>query len=254
MLIEYKRLESQIKSLQEELSDYPEGKLICTHNNTYYKWYLKDGEKQTYIPKKERKLAEKLAAKKYLSLLLKDLLHEQKAIEFYLKHHNADVGQAEHLLSDMSEYNELLSPFFTPISQELSSWTKSTYEKNDKYPEQLIHKSISGNLVRSKSEAIIDAFLYLNKIPFRYECSLHLGDTLLFPDFTIRHPQTGDLFYWEHFGLVDNPIYCKNMHSKLQLYTLHGIFPSAQLITTYETKEHPLSSELVEKLVEYFFL
>lgn len=72
--------------------------------------------------------------------------------------------------------------------------------------------------------------------------------------FTIRHPKTGEVFYWEHFGLMDNPTYSKNAYSKLQLYTNHGIIPSIQLITTYETKEHPLTAETIEKIVENYFL
>lgn len=155
---------------------------------------------------------------------------------------------------NMSEYKELLSPFFCPVSQELLNWMNSPYERSTKYPEQLIHKTISNHLVRSKSEAIIDTILHINKIPFRYECALNLGQTMIYPDFTIRHPKTGALYYWEHFGLMDDPVYSKNAYSKLQLYTSIGIVPSIQLITTFETKENPLSIETVEKIVSHFFL
>lgn len=254
MLAEKERLKSQINSLQEQLATFPEGKLICTHNGKYQKWYQSIGSTQTYIPKKERPLAEQLATKKYLTLLLSNLLHELEAIDLYLNYYATNVKEPNHLLNAMSEYTDLFSSNLTPMSEELLSWSHSPYERSNKYPEQLIHKTCSGNLVRSKSESLIDMFLYLNKISFRYECSLQLGDTTVFPDFTIRHPQTNELFYWEHFGLMDEPRYCKNMHSKLQLYTSHGIIPSIQLITTYETKEHPLSPELVEGLVKYYFL
>ena len=101
---------------------------------------------------------------------------------------------------------------------------------------------------------MIDMFLYTSQIPFRYECALHLEDTTVFPDFTIRHPKTGALFYWEHFGRMDDPSYYKDVFSKLQLYTSHGIIPSINLITTYETKENPLSSEVIEKIIEHYFL
>lgn len=112
----------------------------------------------------------------------------------------------------------------------------------------------NGHLLRSKSESIIDTFLYLNKIPFRYECALCLKESTIFPDFTIRHPKTGQTYYWEHFGLMDNPNYYKNAYSKLQFYTSCGIVPSIQLIATFETKNHPLNSELVEKIVTHYFL
>ena len=130
----------------------------------------------------------------------------------------------------------------------------SPFEHNEKNPEQLIHKTISGNFVRSKSEAFIAMLLHINRIPFRYECALQLGETTIFPDFTIRHPETGQIYYWEHFGLMDNPAYCKNAFSKLQLYVSGGIIPTIHLITTYETLENPLSSELVENIVQQYFL
>lgn len=96
--------------------------------------------------------------------------------------------------------------------------------------------------------------LYINQIPFRYECSLTLGETTLFPDFTIRHPQTGDIYYWEHFGLMDKPIYIQNTYSKLQLYTSHGIIPTIQLITTYETKDYPMDVDTINKIIQHYFL
>ena len=101
---------------------------------------------------------------------------------------------------------------------------------------------------------MIASYLYTKKIPFRYECALRCGETVFYPDFTIRHPKTGQLFYWEHFGLMDDVDYSKKAYSKLQTYTSHGIIPTIQLITTYETKEHPLSIEAVEEIVNYYFL
>lgn len=218
------------------------------------KWYQSDGHNKKYIPKKNRQLAEQLAAKKYLAFLLEDFAHEKRALDFYLRHYSPSTQQAERLLTDTPGYNELISQFFLPKSQKLSDWINSPYEHNTKYPEQLIHKTSSGNLVRSKSEAMIDMFLHMNQIPFRYECVLHLGETVIFPDFTIRHPETEEIYYWEHFGKMDDPGYYKNVFSKLQLYTSYGIIPSIKLITTYETKENPLTSEVIEKIIEHYFL
>lgn len=202
----------------------PPGKLICTRNENRYKWFQSDGHSSSYIHKKNRPLAEQLAIKKYLSIREKELQHELKALEFYLRHHSESAGQAEQLLLD------------------------------PRYPEQLIHRTASGIYVRSKSEAIISMFLYINKIPFRYEHALELGDIIVHPDFTIRHPVTGEYFYWEHFGMMDDPDYRENTFSKLERYSYHEIYPSMQLITTFETKESPLASDMVEALVKYYFL
>lgn len=251
---EHQRLEQEIHSIQSTLNSLPDGKLICTRNSNRFKWYISDGHTLKYLPKTQRHHAEQLAQKKYLSSLLKDLTHEKRSLELYLQHHNKNVTHTDKFLQENSGFFELLTPYFKPPSKELSIWMDSTYEKNPKFPEQLTHKSVSGNLVRSKSEVLIDTLLYVNHIPFRYECALHLGEITFYPDFTIRHPQTGQLYYWEHFGLMDDPSYSKNAYSKLQCYSTHGIIPSIQLITTFETKDHPLSSERIEKIISDYFL
>ena len=61
-------------------------------------------------------------------------------------------------------------------------------------------------------------------------------------------------FGLEHFGMMDQPSYAARTFSKLQLYTSFQIIPSIQLITTYETQEHPLNTETAEALVRQYFL
>lgn len=244
-------LDDKIRSLQTQINDLPTGNFFCSRNDKRYKWFRSDGEKQIYIPKKERALAEKLAVKKYLSLQLEELQQEKKAIAFYLRHHHTSP-QAKQLLAH-PEYQKLLKPYFS-LSDDFASWVTSPYNHNPLHPEHLIHKTISGNLVRSKSEMLIDMILYTNRIPFRYECGLQLGEAITYPDFTIMHPITGKIYYWEHFGLMDVPEYCQKAESKLHLYISHGILPSLQLITTYETKNQPLEPSLVESIVKHYFL
>lgn len=254
ILKERERIESQIVTFQTQLKELPEGKLVCSHTGNYSKWYQSFGDTAKYIPKRERWLAEKLAYKKYLLLQLDTLYEEKKAVDFYLRHYSRQAYEAEQNFLASSDYKELLIPSLRPFSQELLDWVKSPYKTNPSYAEKRIHTTISGNLVRSKSEVLIDALLSKNKIPFRYECALQLNDIFVYPDFTIRHPQTGKFFYWEHFGCMDDPAYIKNVSKKLQLYASNGIIPSVQLITTYESKEYPLTSKMVEHMMQYYFL
>lgn len=254
ILKEQQRLQEQINTLQKTLEHCPDGKLVCCHYDNRCKWYQSDGHIKTYIPKSNRPLAEQLALKKYLSCLLEDLSQEKKALDSYLRLHCPDSEKSSQLLNDYPEYAKLLSPHFKPASQELSDWITAPYPQNPKHPEHLIHKTTSGHFVRSKSEAMIDHFLYTNRIPFRYECPLSLNDMTFYPDFTIRHPHTGEFYYWEHFGLMDDPSYCKNVSSKLQTYIAHDIIPSIQLITTYETGQNPLTTEVIQKIIDHYFL
>ena len=238
---EQKRIQHEITKIRSQLNKLPPDKLICSHHKGYTKWYVSDGHTKKYIPKSNRKLAEQLAIKKYLSLKLEELNQELLALDFYLRHHKSSFSNADHLLKEFYGYRELLSPFFQPKSQKLQEWMHSPYERNPKHPENLIHETMTDLKVRSKSEAMIVHFLLAHQIPFRYEASLVLGNKTFYPDFTIMHPVTEEIFYWEHFGLMDDPDYAANAFSKLNLFSSHGIIPTVNLITTYETKEHPSS-------------
>ncbi len=251
---EYERLESRIAQVKQELTTLPEGKLICAQGNKCYKWYVSDGHRKTYLPKKERRLAEQLAYKKYLTLLLEELEHEKMAISFYLRHHSSEKNKSASLLKEQAGYQELLLPHFKVASEELSEWMRTPYEKNQNYPEYLIHETMDGNLVRSKSEAMIYHALYLHKIPFRYECALVLGGVTYYPDFTIRNPRTGKTYYWEHCGRMDDDKYSQNVFSKLHSFNMHGIMPGVQLIVTYESGRHPLRQAEVEEVIEKYFV
>ena len=88
----------------------------------------------------------------------------------------------------------------------------------------------------------------------RYERLKNLENITYSPDFTIRHPKSGEYFYWEHFGLMDTPGYSKNAFQKLNIYCQHNIIPTINLITTYETKEHPLISQNIENLIQEYFV
>lgn len=248
---ENKRLTNKINEIQKQLKTMPKGEIQCVRDGDFLRWYLKESGKRTYISKKKRGLAEKLVAKKYLSTLLKSLKQEKIAIEFYLRHHKANL--AEQFLDSSSPYYKLLIPFFNSSNNNYQKWATENYEKNMNYPEQLIYKASSGNFVRSKSEMMIDMYLYMNKIPFRYECALQLGELVIYPDFTTRHPITGEIYYWEHFGMMDDPKYCRNACTKIQTYASNGIIPSVHLIMTFETKEQPLSLEMIEEIIEYYF-
>lgn len=118
----------------------------------------------------------------------------------------------------------------------------------------LIHTTLAGHKVRSKSEVIISNLLYTNQIPYRYEAVLPLKEFTAYPDFTILHPVTNKIFYWEHFGMMDNAPYCDTACNKLKTYCYNGIFPSMQLITTYETSKCPISTDQVQQIITQYFL
>lgn len=187
-------------------------------------------------------------------LLLEELSQEKNILQLFITQSKAIPLKTNALLLETSPYRELLVPYLHPLSPNVLEWLTSPYEKNTLYPHTLIHKSISGNVLRSKSESLIDMALYMKNIPYRYECSLTLDSITFFPDFTILHPKTLKLYYWEHFGMMDDLKYAKDAFSKLQVYNSHGYLPTVNLIITFETKENLLTSDLIEKILQHYFM
>ncbi len=75
-----------------------------------------------------------------------------------------------------------------------------------------------------------------------------------YPDFTIMHPKTGLIYYWEHLGLLDKESYLKENANKLQRFIKNGIIPTQQLIITCETRDHPLDLDYLDNLIHFYFL
>ncbi len=61
---------------------------------------------------------------------------------------------------------------------------------------------------------------------YEYEQELKLASgAVRYPDFTIENDDTGEVFYWEHLGMLHNPEYFRRWQRKLQDYEASGILP-----------------------------
>ena len=247
--------EQEMRQLESLIKKMPKEDLRCAKNGKNYKWFgIKEGDAATYLPKRNRKFAEKLALKKYYVSRYEELSHQVKALKYYERQMKKVEGKADDLLKH-EEWRKLLEPMFSVEREDLKIWMEEKYEGGAGYPEHLVYKGSRGKYLRSKSEVIIDMMLYKYGIPFRYEDKLILDNGIyIYPDFTVRHPITGRRMYWEHFGLMDNQDYRNKACKKIRLYCDNGIIPSIDLIATFETADHPLDVEKVEKIIQEFLL
>lgn len=112
-----------------------------------------------------------------------------------------------------------------------------------------------GELVRSKSEKIIADKLYMMDIPYVYECPLKLNKSnKIYPNFTLINTKTRKEFYWEHFGMMDNPEYSENAIQKISKYQKSGHYLGKNLIATFETSDHFLTPKEIEGIIQEFLL
>jgi len=104
---------------------------------------------------------------------------------------------------------------------------------HDWYEEGKIHRTLTEEMVRSKSEVIIANMLFERNIPFLYEVPLYAPDgTFVLPDFTLS--VQGETWYWEHLGMLDEPRYREHWEKKRAWYERHGF--ADRLIITTETE------------------
>ena len=237
----------KIKRDKALLDSFPTGNLKCHRDRKYSKWYLKNPDgSMTYIPKKERERAKQMAEKRLVKLRIDSNQAELEAVKRYLNSSVDTLQKISDLVSPESIYSELLVDEHKSLENQIASWREDSYEKNANYPEQLNKYSPTGNVLRSKTELMIDMYLASKSIPYRYECKLQLRDgSYVFPDFTIMKPN-GKEIYWEHCGRMDDPAYVESFLKKIDLYFRNGIYINETLFVTFETSNSMLQVSEME--------
>lgn len=149
-----------------------------------------------------------------------------------------EIELAKALVQKEYDKKMLITPYVTPIDAFVSEW-KSKYEtgKNDIYF-KYEYTTENCEAVRSKSEKMIADKLLLLGIPYVYETSLTLQNgSHVFPDFILLNKRTRETLFYEHFGMMDDPDYCKKALEKLDKYEINGIRLGENLLATFESSQ-----------------
>jgi ATP-dependent exoDNAse (exonuclease V) alpha subunit len=103
------------------------------------------------------------------------------------------------------------------------------------YAEHLVHRTLRGELVRSKSELVIANYLHSLGLQYQYERPLQgtSAPGRLRPDFSFVD-DSGDVILLEHLGMLDRPDYQKSWQWKKEWYRLNGYHEGENLFTTQE--------------------
>ncbi|MDI3495093.1 MAG: hypothetical protein PWQ72_1220 [Pseudothermotoga sp.] len=92
----------------------------------------------------------------------------------------------------------------------------------------LIHQASDGKMLRSKSELLIYQRLIDKKLNPLYEKKLVFKDVEKLPDFTIENEDSGEVYYWEHCGMLFDSEYKQRWDEKYQWYIDNDILPFEQ--------------------------
>ncbi len=207
--------------------------------------------KGTYIPKSQIALARRLAQKDYDQKVIKELRSQIKLMENYI---GAIENKMTALYTKLSDTRKtLVEPVTLTDEQYSERWLAQTWQGRPFAEDAPEYYTARGERVRSKSEIIIADTLNRHKISDRYEFPLPLREGQIFhPDFLCLNVRTRQEFFWEHFGMLDNPDYAENVVHKLKLFNENGIFPGKNLIITAESQLHPISKRQIENIIHEY--
>lgn len=224
------------------------------HNNTinYYKQNKKTG-KRTFVKKGNSKELMALQTINYYKKLIKTSKKQLKAVEQMLKQAEKCTDPEAVFTIEGQPYTSLIKPYKLPDSEKITFF--NTKPKQRGMAEAFTYKTKAGEFVRSKSELIIADKLFDYEIPYAYEKGVELGEIFVVePDFTVLNKRTGEIFYWEHLGMMDKPEYCRDAQIKVENYTKCSVVPNKRLIITFESSLRPLSTEYIENTIKEYLL
>ncbi|MBN1461602.1 MAG: AAA family ATPase [Armatimonadetes bacterium] len=113
--------------------------------------------------------------------------------------------------------------------------------------EALIHRTRKGVPVRSKSEVVVADILDALEISYAYEQPLFSRTNpkdFRLPDFTASFE--GDVYYWEHLGMLTVPSYREAWSRKLKWYEDNGY--ADRLITSEDGQDGSIDAAKIEQI------
>lgn len=129
--------------------------------------------------------------------------------------------------------------------------------QNPMYRNNLIHKTIRGEFVRSKSEVIIANALHNAKVDYYYEHRLYVpnGGRSFYPDFIIKNSIQGQVIYWEHCGMMNDENYAVRWYARKKELEDMGIVENRNLIVTFDGFNKEIDSKEINEIIgKWFFV
>lgn len=238
--------------MKNEMKRLPRGNLIIKKTGNHMFLYKKEGKSEQAITRDKdlcMLLARKCFLNKQLSIcnqncgVLNDMLEILKNKKNMCRKHAYDITYER--LDDYFDKREYM------LSHEQLQWMKHSCRPSGFMQENLRYRTISGIMVRSKSEKIIADFLTRRGIPYGYETGLEINGRVYRPDFTLLK-NDGTTVIWEHLGLADDEEYILKINRKLSRYRRAGYSIFTNLICTYEEDiENERNLDIIIK--KYYF-
>ena len=244
--------------------------------------------KDRYIKKSDTDLIARYAQKRYRNEVRKaaekEIAQLKRCLDI-LNGHSAGISDINDVYAALPE---AMKPYVTPDPLSDEEYARQWQESNTVVKRKNIHKeddyhkykTLRGDYVGSKSEALIADRLYVNKIPYHYEVAFipeaepdytmpvydikgriigyeapafdpFARDTL-HPDFYVLNKRTRKAYYWEHLGKLDDPKYCTDNLNRFVRVLDAGHTIGEEILVTHEDRQNPLRLERVDEIIDRY--
>lgn len=244
---------NQIRIIDERIkafSEHEDGYLsICNCKNTHQFYIVQKNGTRSYLKKKDTERVNNFMQNYHDSRISRQIKKWNKSCRNFLR-------AAQNRDDIYKDFPPFLRESVITIGSATESWAQNWEDcghfqerKNEIYP----IKTLRGDFVRSKSEALIADKLHLAGLHYRYEDEIRIGNNSYRPDFQIVHPITGEIIVWEHFGMMDNADYMTRAFGKIDAYAEIGYNVGNNFIVTLEGGHAPLNMNTVISNIEQKF-
>ena len=249
----YELISKTIMSIEKKIALLPNGRILIRHRKNKAYYYLRvDGAKDKYLSRKDNELISHLLQKRYLKEVLKAAKNELAALEKMQDIYSETLS--EEIYGNLPDAQKLgVEPIILGDGPDVRQWLNEPYVRKSFKKGAPVFKTLKGDRVRSKSEMIIADRLYVNGIPYKYECPLKVGGKIIHPDFSIIRMSDHKIIYHEHCGKMDDKEYFNDLVDRINLYNQSGILQGNRLTFTFETSDTPFDARVIDRLINEYF-
>lgn len=249
----YEVIMKTLELTEKRIKQLPAGLIRIRYRNgkPYYYYYVK-GSKEKFLTKKDANLLNQLLQKSYLKKVLKALKIELAALQKMQQIYPETLP--EEIYGNLPDARKLgVEPIIPGDGPDVRQWLNEPYVRKSFKKGAPVFKTLKGDRVRSKSEMIIADRLYVNGIPYKYECPLKVGGKIIHPDFSIIRMSDHKIIYHEHCGKMDDKEYFNDLVDRINLYNQSGILQGNRLTFTFETSDTPFDARVIDRLINEYF-
>ena len=234
-----------------EIRGLPEGQLSASNIRGKNYYYNRVNGERVYLGLENNNEIKEMKSQRLLSELLKRIDKNEKLMRtFLLKYQDIQPNCVRQQLGKAYLDAEINGTFSTYADG--TDWGEQEYQRNMKYPEFLVHRTLKGDYVRSKSELVIANTISMKKLQYRYEELTKVGGHIFAPDFKILIPNTGKIKLLEHFGMMHDAEYRERALWKMSTYIENGYRPYEDILFTFDDLNGNLDAKNLDILITNF--